>query len=80
MSYLVCPHCSGEVDIFSKGGGNKMAEKFDVPFLGEIPIDPEIRKGGDDGVPIVISHPESAAARAFMDAAGRILKTIEETA
>jgi ATP-binding protein involved in chromosome partitioning len=80
MSYLVCPHCSGEVDIFSKGGGNKMAEKFDVPFLGEIPIDPQIRKGGDDGVPIVVSHPESVAAKAFTEAAGKILKTIEETA
>lgn len=80
MSYLVCPHCSGEVDIFSKGGGKRMAEKFSVPFLGEIPIDPEIRKGGDNGIPIVISHPESAAAKAFTVAAEKILKTVEETA
>jgi ATP-binding protein involved in chromosome partitioning len=80
MSYLVCPHCSGEVDIFSKGGGKRMAEKFGVPFLGEIPIDPEIRKGGDEGLPIVVSHPESTAAKAFTVAAEKILKTIEETA
>lgn len=80
MSYLICPHCSGEVDIFSKGGGKRMAEKFDVPFLGEIPIDPEIRKGGDDGIPILVSHPESAAAKAFIAAAEKILKTVEETA
>lgn len=80
MSYLVCPHCSGEVDIFSKGGGKRMAEKFGVPFLGEIPVDPEIRKGGDEGLPIVVSHPESTAAKAFTVAAEKILKTIEETA
>jgi ATP-binding protein involved in chromosome partitioning len=77
MSYLVCPHCRGEVDIFSRGGGKRMSEKFNVPFLGEIPIDPEIRKGGDEGSPIVISHPESLAAKAFMDVADRVLKTIE---
>jgi ATP-binding protein involved in chromosome partitioning len=77
MSYLVCPHCNGEVDIFSRGGGKRMSEKFNVPFLGEIPIDPEIRKGGDEGSPIVISHPESPAAKAFMDVADRVLKTIE---
>lgn len=77
MSYLVCPHCRGEVDIFSRGGGKRMSEKFNVPFLGEVPIDPEIRKGGDEGSPIVISHPESLAAKAFMDVADRVLKTIE---
>jgi ATP-binding protein involved in chromosome partitioning len=77
MSYLICPHCRGEVDIFSRGGGKRMSEKFNVPFLGEIPIDPEIRKGGDEGSPIVISHPESPAAKAFMDIADRVLETIE---
>lgn len=77
MSYLVCPHCRGEVDIFSRGGGRRMSEKFNVPFLGEVPIDPEIRKGGDEGTPIIISHPESPAAKAFMDVAERVLQTIE---
>jgi ATP-binding protein involved in chromosome partitioning len=77
MSYLICPHCSGEVDIFSRGGGKRMSEKFNVPFLGEIPIDPEIRKGGDEGYPIVLSNPESNTAKAFMDIAEKVLKTIE---
>jgi ATP-binding protein involved in chromosome partitioning len=79
MSYLVCPHCGGEIDIFSRGGGRRISEKFNVPFLGEIPIDPEIRKGGDEGNPIVISHPESPAAKAFMDVAEGVLKAIEAT-
>ncbi len=77
MSYLICPHCSGEVDIFSRGGGKRMAEKFNVPFLGDVPIDPEIRKGGDEGYPIVLSKPESPAAKAFMEIAEKVLKTIE---
>jgi ATP-binding protein involved in chromosome partitioning len=47
--------------------------------LGEVPIDPEIRKGGDEGSPIVISHPESPASKAFMDVADKVLKTIEAT-
>jgi ATP-binding protein involved in chromosome partitioning len=77
MSYLICPHCKSEVDIFSKGGGKRMSQKFDVPFLGEIPIDPEIRKGGDEGHPIILSNPESPAAKAFMEIAEKVLKTIE---
>jgi ATP-binding protein involved in chromosome partitioning len=78
MSYLEAP--GGEnIDIFGRGGGRRMAEKFEVPFLGEIPIDPEIRKGGDSGVPVVISKPESAAAKAFMKLADIVLESIENT-
>jgi ATP-binding protein involved in chromosome partitioning len=77
MSYLICPHCSGEVDIFSRGGGKRMSEKFNVPFLGDVPIDPEIRKGGDEGNPIVITQPETSTAKAFMEIADRVLKAIE---
>ncbi len=77
MSYLEQP--GGEaIDIFGRGGGKKMAEQFGVPFLGEIPIDPEIRKGGDSGVPIVESHPESTAAIAFNQIAESILNTVEK--
>jgi len=78
MSYLHCPHCSGEIDIFSRGGGVKMAEKFDVSFLGEIPIDPEIRKCGDYGNPIVLSQPESEVSKSFMKIAEQILDHIEK--
>ena len=63
MSYLQ----NGDeiIDIFGRGGGKAMAEKFEVPFLGEIPIDPEIRKGGDKGEPIVYSNPDSPSSKAF---------------
>ena len=78
MSYLEQSGNEEVIDIFGRGGGKKMAEQFGVPFLGEIPIDPDIRKGGDGGVPIVESHPESTAAKAFNQIAETILNTIEK--
>jgi ATP-binding protein involved in chromosome partitioning len=65
MSYFVCPYCQKRTEIFSHGGGARASEKMGVPFLGEIPIDPEIRAGGDEGNPIVQGHPESDQAEAF---------------
>ena len=74
MSYLQ----NGDeiIDIFGRGGGKKIAEKFEVPFLGEIPIDPSIRKGGDLGLPIVFSDPDSSTSKAFQDIAERILENL----
>ena len=69
MSYFVCPSCHNEADIFGRGGGEQMAADLNVPFLGRIPIYQPIREGSDSGVPLVVSEPESPAARAFMAAA-----------
>jgi ATP-binding protein involved in chromosome partitioning len=69
MSTFVCPHCSHATEIFSHGGGRKMAKDRGWPFLGEIPIDPSVRVGGDVGTPVVISHPDSAVAKSFRSAA-----------
>ena len=71
MSYFMCPNCSHESDIFGRGGGEQMATDLGIPFVGRIPIYQPIREGGDRGVPIVISEPDSPAARAFMAAAER---------
>jgi ATP-binding protein involved in chromosome partitioning len=65
MSYLELPDGT-RMDIFGKGGGERMAMETGVPFIGAIPMDSSVRVGGDSGKPIVISHPESAAARAFV--------------
>ena len=65
MSYLAMPDGS-RMDIFGQGGGRLLAEASGVPFIGEIPIDAQVRIGGDSGVPIVVSHPESAAAKALL--------------
>ena len=71
MSYFACPNCRHEADIFGHGGGERMAAELGVPFLGRLPIYQPIREGGDTGVPLVISEPDSPAARAFMAAAER---------
>jgi ATP-binding protein involved in chromosome partitioning len=69
MSYLPCPHCQERIDIFGAGGGQAVADALTkvigtrVPLLGEVPIDIRLREGGDSGVPLVLSSPESAAAQ-----------------
>ena len=71
MSYLELP--SGEkMDIFGSGGGEKLAAVTGVEYIGSIPIDPEVRKGGDTGVPVVISHPESPVSLALIEIAEKI--------
>jgi DNA-directed RNA polymerase subunit beta len=71
MSHYACPRCGHEADIFGAGGGERLAEQLDVPFLGRIPIYQPIREGGDSGQPLVISEPESPAGRAIFAAAER---------
>lgn len=79
MSWLetVCPHCgkSHRVTLFGEGGGRAAANALskrlgtEVPLLGQIPLDQQVRVGGDDGDPIVLSHPESPAAQALTELA-----------
>src|SRR5438034_9385076 len=71
MSYFMCPSCQHESDIFGHGGGERLAGEVGIPFIGRIPIYQPIREGSDNGVPLMISDPESPAARAFMAAAER---------
>jgi len=59
MSGMLCPHCGGEIDLFGKGGGKKIAEELNVPFLGSIPLDIEMRKAGDEGRPFIIRRGDS---------------------
>ncbi|HQG29208.1 MAG TPA: P-loop NTPase, partial [Candidatus Ozemobacteraceae bacterium] len=68
MSGFVCPHCNETTEIFSKGGGETMAADMGVPFLGRIPIDPELMGAGDRGVPYVQRFSERPAAKAFSKA------------
>jgi ATP-binding protein involved in chromosome partitioning len=71
MSYFVCTNCQHESDIFGHGGGEQMATELGIPFVGRIPIYQPIREGSDAGIPLMISEPDSPAARAFMAAAER---------
>lgn len=71
MSYLETP--AGEkMDIFGSGGGEKLAKIAGVPYIGSIPIDPQVRIGGDGGIPVVISHPDSAVTKALTEMAEKI--------
>jgi len=64
MSYLELPDGT-RMDIFGSGGGERLARQAGVPFIGSIPMDPAVREGGDNGVPVVVSHPASPVARAL---------------
>lgn len=79
MSYFVCGHCGERSEIFSYGGGERAAEKFGVPFLGRIPIDPAIRSGGDSGSPLVACDPDSPQTQAFKDVAAALIAEIGKT-
>jgi len=74
MSGFICPNCGAKIDIFRVGGGEKIAKEMNVRFLGRIPIDPRICEDSDEGVPFVMKHGDTAAAKAFME----IVKKIEE--
>ncbi|HEY7475027.1 MAG TPA: P-loop NTPase, partial [Vicinamibacterales bacterium] len=63
-------------DIFGKGGGEQLAKELSVPFLGRIPIDEPVRRGGDSGVPIVVSAPDSPPARALFALAERVAQQV----
>ena len=78
MSYFVCPHCQHEVDIFSRGGAERMAEQFGVSFLGGIQLDPEVRKSGDGGKPIVLEGENSPHAKSIFDFANKVVARVAE--
>src|SRR5918912_712105 len=65
MSYMECPRCKEQMYIFGKGGGQRVTEQFNIPFIGEIPLHPQIMKGSDIGKPVIISEPNSMQADAF---------------
>jgi ATP-binding protein involved in chromosome partitioning len=73
MSYFICPSDGVRYAIFGEGGGKREAERLGVPLLAQIPIDLEVRRGGDAGVPIVVKEETSAAASAFYEAADQIV-------
>jgi ATP-binding protein involved in chromosome partitioning len=78
MSYFVCPHCHHEIDIFSRGGAEKTAGQFGVAFLGNVQLDPEIRKAGDSGRPAAIEGDGSPRAKPLYDFARRVIARVDE--
>ena len=79
MSHFVCPHCGNEVDIFSKGGGERTARQFDIPLLGSVQLDPKVRQAGDTGRPLALAGKESSpAAKSFYELAERMVERVAE--
>jgi ATP-binding protein involved in chromosome partitioning len=78
MSYFVCPHCNHEIDIFSRGGAEKTAKQFDVAFLGNIQLDPDIRKSGDSGKPMVLEGESSPHAKSLYEFARNVIARVDE--
>lgn len=76
MSGLICPHCSGKVDLFKKGGGKELAEKYGLSFLGAVPLDPASVIAGDLGRPVVLIEEPSPAK----DALKKLAQAVEEAA
>jgi ATP-binding protein involved in chromosome partitioning len=78
MSYFVCPHCNHEIDIFSRGGAEKTAKQFGVSFLGNVQLDPDIRKSGDSGKPTVLEGENSSHAKALFEFARNVIARVSE--
>ncbi|HLG18218.1 MAG TPA: Mrp/NBP35 family ATP-binding protein, partial [Bdellovibrionota bacterium] len=74
MAAFECPHCHKSTPIFDRGGGERTAHELGVPYLGEIPLDPKIRIGGDTGLPVVATDPKSTQAKSFVSIAEAVLK------
>ena len=72
MSYFVCDGCGKKHEIFSRGGARRAAERFNIPYLGEIPITPALREGGDNGVPSLVQDPRSEVSKCFLEIAAKL--------
>ena len=77
MSGMICPHCKETIDLFSRGGGKKAAEELGVPYLGAIPLDPEMVKAGDEGRPIILQHADSPTWKAVDAVMENLVRLVE---
>ncbi len=77
MSGFSCPHCGGTVDVFGRGGGRTLALDMHAQYLGEVPLDVQVRRAGDEGTPTALSAADSPAGQAFRDIADRVAAAVE---
>jgi ATP-binding protein involved in chromosome partitioning len=80
MSYFVAPDTGKRYAIFGEGGGQRVADEYGVPLLGQLPLDPETRQGGDEGTPITVRRPDSPQAQAFREVARRVIERLDAVA
>ena len=77
MSYFVSPHTAEPIEIFGRGGGEQLSRETGLPLLGSIPLDIELRVGGDSGVPLLVSAPESATGALFLAIGENIIQAMD---
>jgi ATP-binding protein involved in chromosome partitioning len=77
MSYFSCPHCGGRIDVFGHGEGERLAQLFSIPFLGEIEIDPQIRIGGDTGKPVASLGEDAPGGKSIYTVARNVVARLE---
>jgi ATP-binding protein involved in chromosome partitioning len=77
MSGMACPHCGGMIDLFGMGGGEKAAHDLGVPYLGAIPLDPEMVKAGDEGRPYILRHANTPTWKAVDAVMENLVKVVE---
>ena len=80
MSFFTCPHCQHEIDIFSRGGAERTASQFGVAFFGSVELDPDVRQGGDAGLPMALAGPDTEQAKPFYKAAEMLVATAKAQA
>ena len=76
MSYFIAPDTGNRYNIFGEGGGQRLADEYGLNFLGQVPIGFEVREGGDRGVPVVVSAPDSAQSEAFRKVAEEVARRV----
>ncbi|KAH7666116.1 Mrp/NBP35 ATP-binding protein [Dioscorea alata] len=80
MSFFKCPKCGEKSDIFGHGGAKRTADKMNLDYLGEIPLEVQVRSCSDEGSPIVMSSPDSLAAKAYIDIAHKVVHRLKKLA
>lgn len=78
MSGMACPHCGEPVDVFGTGGGQVLAREQGVPFLGAVPLDPAVRRSGDEGLPTVVGRPDSPVSQALNRICDQVMVALRE--
>jgi len=78
MAVYTCKHCGNTAHLFGSGGGQRIAQQYNVPLLGALPLDIAIREQGDTGTPIVIAEPESVAAQAYLASAQQLVAELNK--
>ena len=77
MSYLICPSCGHKIEVFGKGGGERIVKEEEIPLLGRIPLDPDISMSMDSGSPIVLNESKEEVIKAFKEVTDNLIKEIE---